>query len=198
MRIVLLGAPGSGKGTQGRALADRLGVPYIGSGDLLRARAAADRDLKGQLAAALERGDLVADDVVLATVGEALATAVAAGGYVLDGFPRTVRQAWALESVAAPDAVVYLAVPDAVARGRLARRASEGRNDDVAATIERRLRQFHREIRPLLDFYRQRGILTVVDADRAPDAVTATIIDALAAARTPDQHRARRPAHDFL
>ena len=183
MRIVLLGPPGSGKGTQGRALAERFQVPYIGSGELLRARAATDRERGGQLAAVLDRGDLVGDDAVLAVVRDALIAAVAAGGYVLDGFPRTVGQAEDLEAVAAPDAVVHLALSDAVARRRLAGRAGAGRKDDVAPAIERRLSRYHREIGPLLDFYRRRGVLTTVDADQAPDAVTAMILDALAGAR---------------
>ncbi|HEV7536300.1 MAG TPA: nucleoside monophosphate kinase [Acidimicrobiia bacterium] len=181
MRIVLLGAPGSGKGTQGRVLAERLGVPYIGSGDLLRARAAA-AEPGSELAAVLDRGDLVGDDDALAAVRDAIAAAEAAGGYVLDGFPRTAGQARDLEAVASPDAVVYLALPDAVARRRLAGRAAAGRSDDVAATVERRLDQFHRQIEPLLDFYRRRGVLITVDADQAPDAVTAAIFEALDAA----------------
>jgi adenylate kinase len=181
MRIVLLGAPGSGKGTQGRVLAERLGVPYIGSGDLLRARAAA-AEPGSELAAVLDRGDLVGDDDALAAVRDALAAAEAAGGYVLDGFPRTAGQARDLEAVASPDAVVYLALPDAVARRRLAGRAAAGRSDDVAATVERRLDQFHRQIEPLLDFYGRRGVLITVDADQAPDAVTAAIVEALDAA----------------
>jgi adenylate kinase len=180
MRVVLLGAPGSGKGTQGRALAGRFGLPSISSGDLLRARAAADGQPGSELAAVLDRGDLVPDDAVLTAVRDALTAAAAAGGYVLDGFPRTLGQARHLESVAAPDAVVYLDVPDEVARRRLAGRAIEGRTDDVAATAERRLGRFHREIEPLRDFYAQRGMLTTVDADRPPDIVTAAILEALA------------------
>jgi adenylate kinase len=185
MRIVLLGAPGSGKGTQGRALAERLSVPYIGSGDLLRARAAGGGEPGSRLAAVLDRGDLVTDDAALDAVRDALAHAEAAGGYVLDGFPRTVGQARDLDAVAPPDAVVYLAVPDAVVRRRLAGRAPGGRRDDVAATIERRLDEFHRQIEPLLDFYRRRGILITVDADQAPDAVTAAIVEALDVAGRP-------------
>ena len=180
MRIVLLGAPGAGKGTQGRALAGRLGVPHISSGDLLRAQAAADGELGSRLAAVLDRGDLVADDAVLAAVRDALPAE--GGGYVLEGFPRTLRQAQDLEAVAAPDAVVHLAVPDAVVRRRLAGRAGAGRKDDIAATVERRLSRFHREIEPLLDFYRRSGMLTTVDAAHAPDDVTAAIIEALATA----------------
>jgi adenylate kinase len=183
MGVVLLGPPGSGKGTQGRPLAERLRVPYIGSGELLRARTATDRESGDQVAAVLDRGDLVGDEAVLAVVRDALTAAAPAGGYVLDGYPRTVGQAEDLDAVAAPDAVVYLALPDAVARRRLAGRAGAGRKDDVASAIDRRLGRYHREIGPLLDFYRQRGVLSTVDADQAPEAVTEMILDALAAAR---------------
>jgi len=182
VRIVLLGAPGSGKGTQGPALARRLGVPYISSGDLLRARAAADPDLRRGLATVLDRGDLVEDHVVVTVVRDALTAAGADGGYVLDGFPRTVAQAQALDEFAPPVAAVYLDVPDTVARRRLARRRLAGRADDAVDTVDHRLRSFHREIGPLLDLYRRRGILLSVDADQPPDAVTAAIVDALAGA----------------
>lgn len=180
MRLVLLGAPGSGKGTQGRALGVRFGLPTISAGDVLRARAAADRQTGSELAAVLDRGDLVPDDAVLSALRDGLTAAAAAGGYVLEGFPRRLSQARQLETVAAPDTVVYLDVPDEVARRRLAGRAVEGRTDDVPATIERRLGRFHHEIEPLRDFYARRGILTTVDADRPSDIVTADILEALA------------------
>jgi adenylate kinase len=162
-----------------------LGVPYIGSGDLLRARAADHGEPGNQLAAILDRGDLVADDAALAAVRDALAAAEAAGGYVLDGFPRTVGQARALDAVAPPDAAVYLAVPDSVARRRPPGRPAAGRSDDVTATVERRLDEFHRQIEPLLDLYRRRGILITVGADQAPDDVTAAIVEALDAVGRP-------------
>src|SRR5258705_7732118 len=133
MRIVLVGAPGSGKGTQGRVLAERLGLPYVGSGDLLRARAAAEPG--GQLAAVLDRGDLVGDDAALAAVSDALAAAEAAGGYVLDGFPRTAGQARDLDPVTAPDAGGYLALPHPLAPPRLPGRAPPGPSDDLPPPV---------------------------------------------------------------
>src|SRR5260221_9959349 len=112
MRIGLLGAPGSGKGTQGRVLAERLGVPYIGSGDLLRARAAAESG--GQLTAVLDRGDLVGDDAALAAVSDALAAAEAAGGVLCHRLPLTSAPTRALYSVTAPPAVGYLDPPPSI------------------------------------------------------------------------------------
>ena len=173
MRLVLLGAPGAGKGTQGVVLADHFGVPHISSGDLLRDHVAAQSDLGRRLDAYLGRGELVPDELVLAVIGDAVIAAMRTGGYILDGFPRTLAQAEQAYALAEPagataDAVVYLAVPDAAARQRLAGRDDAGRTDDAdPAVIERRLQLFHAETKPLLDFYEERGILVTVDAVQA-------------------------------
>ena len=163
VKLVLLGAPGSGKGTQGVALAQHFGIPHVSSGALLRVQAAAEDDRGRQIRAFLSRGELVPDDVVLKVVGEALIGAVEAGGYVLDGIPRTLAQAERAYELAQPaglvaDAVIFLDVPDEVARARLAQRAGSGRTDDAnSAVIERRLEVFREDTRPLLDFYRARN-----------------------------------------
>ena len=178
MRLVLLGAPGSGKGTQGALLAQRLGVPLVSTGELLRAQAAAGTDIGQKVRTYLDRGDLVPDDVLLAALDAALRSTMTAGGYVLDGFPRTLAQARHAEEVAAPDAVIHLAVPDDVARRRLAGRAGTNRTDDTdPEVIERRLRRYHSQTVPLLDFYRERGILHTIDAAQPPEAVSAAIMD---------------------
>jgi adenylate kinase len=185
VRLVLLGAPGAGKGTQGVVLAGHFGVPHISSGDLLRSHVVAESDLGRQLGAYLARGELVPDDLVLAVIGDAVIAAMRAGGYVLDGFPRTLAQAERAYALAEPagvaaDAVIYLAVPDEEARQRLAARCDAGRTDDAdPAVIERRLRLFHAETKPLLDFYGERGVLVTVDAVQAPGAVSAAIFAAL-------------------
>lgn len=185
MRIVLLGAPGSGKGTQGEALAARFGVRHVSSGDLLRVHIADGTALGDMAEGYVRRGELVPDDLVLQMVGAEVVEAANAGGYVLDGFPRTLAQAERAYELAGPagvtaDAVVFLAVPDAVVRERLMGRR-EGRVDDAdPEVIERRLRVFHEETEPLLDFYRQRGILVTVDATPPPDAVTQAMLAAVA------------------
>jgi adenylate kinase len=185
MRIILLGAPGSGKGTQGRALAERFGVRHVSTGDLLRAHIADGTEIGRAAAPYVERGDLVPDELMLQVAGSAVAEAASEGGYVLDGFPRTLAQAKGAYELAGAadvtaDAVVYLAVPDDVVRERLAGRAVDGRIDDADAdVIERRLRVFHDETGPLLDFYRDRGILVTVDAARPPDEVTAAMLEAV-------------------
>ena len=185
MRIVLLGMPGSGKGTQGTALAEHFGVRHISSGDLLRHHVLDGSELGRQVAAYLHRGEFVPDELVLAVVGDAVISAAQAGGYILDGFPRTRAQAERAFELAGPagataDTVVYLDVPDDVARARLTAREDASRTDDGdPAVIERRLALFHDQTRPLLAYYDERGILVTVDADRPPDAVTQSIFAAL-------------------
>jgi adenylate kinase len=159
---------------------------------LLRRHVAEESDLGRQVSDRLRRGELVPDDLVLAVVGDALVGAVNAGGYVLDGIPRTLSQAEQAYALAGPagldaDAVIYLDVRDEVARARLAARAASGRADDAdLAVIERRLQVFHAETRPLLDFYRERGILVVIDGARPADAVSMAICDALARIDIPE------------
>jgi adenylate kinase len=161
-------------------LAKRLGVPAVSSGELMRDLTAADTELGREIAGYMDRGDLVPDDLVVRIVRDALGEAPRSGGYILEGFPRTVAQARRAESSLAPNAVIDLVVPDEVARARLAGRAGAGRADDAAqAVIERRLRRFHEQIDPILQHYRDRGVLTAVDADRPPEAVNEAILRAL-------------------
>jgi adenylate kinase len=191
VRIVLLGAPGSGKGTQGVPLAEHYGVPHVSSGELMRSHVADGTDVGRLVSGYLARGELVPDDLTIVVVGDAVRDAMKSGGYVLDGFPRTLEQAqrayaFAEPAGAAADAVIYLAVPDDIARERLAARSGTGRADDAdSEVIERRLRVFHAETEPLLDFYRDRGILVSIDAVGSPDDVRAAIFDALAARDIP-------------
>jgi adenylate kinase len=179
VRIVLLGAPGSGKGTQGPRLAERLGVPYLSTGELLRREAAAGSELGTRVAPYLNQGELVPDDITVEVVDRALGGARAAGGFVLDGYPRTLAQAGRLGDV---DLVLHLALADDVARQRLAAR-DEGRPDDADPdVIEHRLRVYHDQTAPLLDHYDRRHALVSIDADRPPAEVTAALDAALDAA----------------
>lgn len=184
MRIVLLGAPGAGKGTQGTRLAEHYGVAHVSSGDLLREHITEGTDLGRKASAYVEQGELVPDDLVMQIVGTAVADAARDGGYVLDGFPRTISQAERAFELAGPagltaNAVVYLDVSDEVARDRLDGRA-EGRVDDADRdVIDRRLGVFHSQTEPLLDFYRGRGILIELDAAGPPDEITRTMLAAV-------------------
>ncbi len=190
MRLVLLGPPGAGKGTQGEALAHRYGVTHISSGELFREQIAAGTPLGEQVRQYLADGVLVPDDLVFDLVGAAVTTSVAAsGGYVLDGFPRTLAQAeraydLAAQAGVAADAVVLLDLPDEIARQRLLGRSrhepGDGRGDDRdLAVIDRRLQVYHAETEPLIDFYTRRGVLARIDASAPPDEVTTAAVDAI-------------------
>ena len=181
MRLLLLAAPGAGKGTQGERLAARYGARHIAAGDLLRAQAQSGGELGRQIADYQARGDLVPDQIVLDVLIPAVVKAAASGGYILDGFPRTLAQATAAAELGARfdvslDAAVYLHAPEEVLiRRMLARAGQEGRSDDTADVIRHRISVFAETTSPLVDYYRQRGILVVVDADQPPDSVTADI-----------------------
>ena len=185
MRLLLLAPPGAGKGTQGERLADRLGVRHISAGERLRAEARAGTPAGREIAAHLDRGDLVPDAIVVDVLTPAVVAAVAAGGYILDGFPRTLPQATTAAALGARlgltlQAVVYLYASEAVLVQRLLGRAREGgRSDDTSAVIAHRLEVFATTTSPLIDYYRDRGILVAVDADRPPEAVTAEILTRL-------------------
>jgi adenylate kinase len=179
--LILLGAPGSGKGTQGQRLAARLGVPHIASGDLLRAEVRDRTELGRLVAGYLDSGQLVPDELTFKLVVPVVLAAARAGGYVLDGFPRSVAQAVQAEEVAAesgagPERVIFLAVPEAVLVKRLSERAAtSGRSDDTPKVITDRLRVFEAETRPLVEHYRTRGLLREVAADRSTDEVAEAI-----------------------
>ena len=186
MRLILLGAPGAGKGTQGVRLAAHYGVAHVSSGDILRQHVAEGTELGQKISASVATGELVPDELVLAVIGRAVAEAMETGGYLLDGFPRTLAQAEAAYAGAtranvAAHAVLYLAVPDDVAAERLRERSStSGRIDDASdEVIRHRLEVFHRETMPLLDFYRENERLLTIDATPPPDEVAAAIITAV-------------------
>ena len=186
MRLILLGAPGAGKGTQGVRLADHYGVAHVASGDILREHVAEGTPLGQKVAAYVAAGELVPDELVLAVVGRAVVDAMETGGYLLDGFPRTLAQAerayeLAKEGDITADAVLFLDVPDEVAIERLVdRSATSGRIDDASTDVIRhRLEVFHDQTYPLLDFYRQNDRLVTIDAGAAPDDVFTSIVETL-------------------
>lgn len=185
MNLLLIGPPGSGKGTQGERLSRRLGLEHIAAGDLLRAEVLAQTPLGKRVSGYLERGDLVPDDVILDLVLPRVLAAAAADGYLLDGFPRSLEQAvearrLAEHAGASPTAVFYLDAPRAeLMRRILARAAIEGRTDDNPVTVENRLEVFAEATHPLVDYYRDRGLLHIIDAAQDEDLVTAAILAAL-------------------
>ncbi|WP_431635565.1 adenylate kinase [Dyella sp. KULCS107] len=185
MRLVLLGAPGSGKGTQATRLKTELGVPHISTGDMLRAAVAAGTPLGMKAKAVMDAGHLVSDDILLGMLEERLAQDDARNGFILDGYPRNLAQASALDELLAKigqplDAVVKLEVPNAAIIERCELRfAAEGRADDNPDTVRRRLGIYAEQTAPVADFYARRGKLQVVDGVGDLDEVTARVKRAL-------------------
>lgn len=181
MRIVLVGPPGAGKGTQAVVLSERLGVPHISTGELFRAHAERATELGLEAKSYMDRGDLVPDEVTNEMVHQRLGDADASRGFVLDGFPRTVAQADVLKSYLAEqgaelDAVLEFQVPEEVVLERLLAR---GRADDSADVIHNRFQVYRSETAPLLDYYGDR--LLQVDAVGTVDEVTDRALKALQA-----------------
>jgi adenylate kinase len=172
--VVLFGPPGSGKGTQAARLSNDLGFTTLATGDLLRAARADGSELGARAAEYMDRGDLVPDELIVATVGDAIARA-GDEPILLDGFPRSLPQADALGEVLAragrelTDAVL-IDVPDDDVAERISGRG-QGRSDDNPETVRERLRVYHDETEPLVDYYDRRGLLRRVDGSGAPDAV---------------------------
>ena len=186
MRLLLLGGPGGGKGTQGARLAERLRVEHVAAGDALRAEVARGSEIGTRVAGYLDVGELVPDDVVVDLMTPIVAAAARAGGYILDGFPSNLAQArvaddaWEQRGIG-PEAVVYFEVPEAELRRRLLARAqTEGRSDDTPEVIDNRLALFAETTFPLVEHYRECGLLMPIAADRAPDAVTEDVMSRLA------------------
>ena len=190
MRLVLLGAPGSGKGTQAARLREQLGVPHISTGDLLRAEVAAGSPLGLQAKEVMARGDLVSDDILLGMLEDRLARDDVRSGFILDGYPRNLAQAAALgellERLDQPfDAAVQLEVDNELLIDRLAGRAkAEGRSDDNPESVRKRLTVYDEQTAPVIEFYREQGQLTVVDGVGGLDEVFNRILAAIGAGKT--------------
>jgi adenylate kinase len=191
LRLVVLGPPGAGKGTQAVQLAERFACADVATGDIFRANVASGTELGRAAQEYMDRGDLVPDDVVIAMVMERLAEDDCDGGFVLDGFPRTVNQAEALDrrlaDLDAPlHAVLCIEAGEEELLRRLAgRAAAQHRADDAEQTIRHRLEVFAIKTRPLIDYYAHRGLLVNVDAIGPIEVVTKRILDDLDGNRRP-------------
>jgi adenylate kinase len=181
MRVIFIGPPGAGKGTQAQRLLKHLAVPHISTGDLLR-DAVRNRSPQGlQAERHMNQGDLVPDSLIIEMVGQRLDEGDCDRGCLFDGFPRTLDQAQALDALLAQrlqplDGVIELKVDEETLVGRLIGR---GRDDDEPAVIRQRFRTYHQLTEPVLDYYRRRGILNTVDGGGTPDQVFAQIQNAV-------------------
>lgn len=188
MRLVLLGAPGSGKGTQAAKLKEHLQVPHISTGDLLRAEVAAGTPLGREAKEIMARGDLVSDEILLGMLEERFSRPDTANGFILDGYPRNLAQAAALDKllqrIGQPmDFALQLDVDNELLIDRIAGRAkAEGRADDNPESVRKRLQVYDQQTAPVIEFYRQHGQLTVVDGVGSLDEVFNRIIEAIAPA----------------
>lgn len=178
MNIVILGAPGSGKGTQAALLTERLGIPAVSTGDMLREAVAAGNELGRRVDAVMARGDLVDDPTMREVVADRLRRDDARDGFIIDGYPRTAEQARDLEEILNGmdeqlDAVILLEVPVA----EMVRRALDrGREDDSEEVVRRRQEVYDEQTRPLIRYYRQLGVLHPVDGDQSiPDVFEAIL-----------------------
>jgi adenylate kinase len=193
MRILMIGPPGAGKGTQGALIADHFDIPRIVMGDLLRDQVARRTDLGLAVHGHLSRGELVPDEIMLCIVRQAfIAARAAGGGYVFDGVPRTMAQARAGYKIAVElgmtaNVAVHLRADDEeLIRRLLARAALEHRSDDTEGVIRHRLELYHQVTQPIIAWYSRRGILVSVDAMRPAEEVGQEILAALESKRPPD------------
>jgi adenylate kinase len=208
LNVVMLGPPGAGKGTQAERLAKKRGLPKISTGDILREAVQAGTPLGCIVKAAMDTGKLVSDDVMIGIVQERLGREDAKNGFILDGFPRTVDQAVALEKMMdgrGPLVVLDVVVPEDVLVRRLATRricvrcganaalswsescekcggALVARTDDGDDIVRERLKVYYRQTSPLVEYYSSRGTLRAIDGDRGADVVTADVDAAIVAA----------------
>lgn len=185
MNLLVLGPQGSGKGTQAKLLADDLGIPHVSTGDMFRAAIAQGTALGKRVEPILAAGELVPDELTVALIRERLAEPDAANGFVLDGFPRNLAQAEALDDMLsdigrALDAVLFFDLSDEIATERmLGRAAQEGRADDTLEVIARRLAIYHEQTAPVVEHYRAAGCLVPLHAARSIEEVATEIQEAL-------------------
>jgi len=188
VKLIFLGPPGAGKGTQAARIEAAYEIPQLSTGDMLRAAVAAGTETGRQAKDIMARGDLVPDDVVVGIISERIQAADCANGFILDGFPRNVSQARALDGVLVEkgvnlDAVIELAVDPEILIARILKRAQEStagpRDDDTEEALQHRLGVYEEQTAPVADFYAEKGILRTLDGMQEIDEVTQQIRSAL-------------------
>ena len=189
MNIILFGPPGAGKGTQAQRIVDRHGVVQLSTGDMLRAAIAAGSELGLQAKSLMDEGKLVPDDVIIGMIADRMNDEDCKNGVILDGFPRTIAQAKALDAMFAAghiqlDQVIEIQVDEAALFSRIENRAAEpgdARSDDTAEVLEQRLKVYHENTAPVLPYYRDKGQLNIVDGMQSIEEVAAQIESLLSA-----------------
>ena len=192
MRLILIGPPGAGKGTQAQRLVQRHGLVQLSTGDMLRAAVKAGSHVGKRAQAIMDRGDLVPDDIMVEIIADRLEEPDSTGGFILDGFPRTVAQAEALTRLLRQkglklDAVIEIAADEETLVSRIEKRAREtggARADDTVETLRRRLKVYRDQTAPVADYYRREGALRTVDGMQSMDEVTKAIEGHLSAVTT--------------
>ncbi len=198
MRLLIMGPPGAGKGTQAKRIAEHYGIPAISTGDIFRAMKSADTPLARQVRAIMESGGYVSDEITNEIVKDRLAQPDCQSGFLLDGYPRTLQQVQTLDDDLAEtgrplDAVISLLADTDEVVARLLRRAEiDGRSDDNEETIRVRLQVYAEQTEPLLEVYRSRGVLVEVDGLGEVDEVSERVFAAL------DAHRERRSSSELV
>jgi adenylate kinase len=188
--IVILGPPGAGKGTQAKRISAETGIPHIATGDMLRQAMDSETEMGVRIKPTYDAGDLVPDDLMIELIRERLSAPDTSDGFILDGFPRNVAQAEAFDRMLEEIdrlllTVLYFQVPDELAVERLHVRAlQEGRTDDTPEIIRHRLEVFHKKTEPVVEYYRSKGILVGIHAERPIDAVFAEVQEVLETAST--------------
>lgn len=189
MNIILFGPPGAGKGTQAQRIVDRHGVVQLSTGDMLRAAIAAGSELGLRAKSLMDEGKLVPDDVIIGMIADRMNDEDCKNGVILDGFPRTIAQAKALDAMFAAghiqlDQVIEIQVDEAALLARIENRAAEpgdARSDDTAEVLEQRLKVYHENTAPVLPYYRDKGQLNIVDGMQSIEEVAAQIKSLLSA-----------------
>jgi adenylate kinase len=199
VNIILMGAPGAGKGTHAKGICEKYGIPHISTGDILRAEVEKGTELGKTAKAYMDEGKLLPDDIIIEIVRSRLQQKDCADGYLFDGFPRTINQAEKLDGISHIEAAIYLKCDDDILIKRLTgRRMTEDgriyniyfdppppgvevyqRDDDNEETIRERLKVFYQTFEPVMDFYKKKSVLHVVKGDDERDVVFRNIVDIL-------------------
>lgn len=179
MRLLFIGPPGAGKGTQSQRVAERLGIPHVSTGEMFRDHVARDTDLGRKVKAIMAAGDYVPDEVTVAMLAERIAQSDAEGGFILDGFPRTETQVESLDELIGDRGLDHVVVFDASEDELTQRMLGRGRADDTEETIRNRFNVYLEQTQPLLDIYEERGVTVHVDGIGAVEEITERILSLL-------------------